>query len=163
MSKYIFLDIDGVLNSLDYFKSVKNIKGYKEINPEKVELLKEIVEQTGAKIILSSTWRDLAASETHEEHELYSYLLEMLRKFGLSIVDRTPYVKQNRPQEIKTWLQNSTHEDNVRFVSLDDDYPKEEYDKYGMGDCLVKTSFYAPDGGLNKEHVKRSIEILNGE
>ena len=59
MRKIIFLDIDGVLNSMDYFEQTKDCKGYTEINPEKVKLLKEIVDRTGAEIVLSSTWRDL--------------------------------------------------------------------------------------------------------
>ena len=58
--KIIFLDIDGVLNSIDYFEHTKHCKGYSEINPKKVKLLKEIVDRTGAEIVLSSTWRDLA-------------------------------------------------------------------------------------------------------
>lgn len=53
MRKIIFLDIDGVLNSIDYFAQTKGCKGYTEINPEKVKLLKEIVDRTGAQIVLS--------------------------------------------------------------------------------------------------------------
>ena len=37
MNKYIFLDIDGVLNSMDWFEQNKYIKGYTEINPDHVE------------------------------------------------------------------------------------------------------------------------------
>lgn len=162
MKKYIFLDIDGVLNCMSWFEQNKNKSRHTEINPEKVKLLKEIVDRTGAEIILSSSWRILNSSESQEEHDLYSYLLETLRKFGLFITDCTPYVNQNRPQEIKIWMQNNAQKSDTRFVSLDDDYPKEEYDKYGIGDCLIKTSFYAPNGGLNIEHVKKAIEILNG-
>lgn len=37
MNKYIFLDIDGVLNSMDWFEQNKYVKGYTEINPDHVE------------------------------------------------------------------------------------------------------------------------------
>ena len=162
MSKYIFLDIDGVLNSMDWFEQNKYTKGYTEINPGKVKLLKEIVDRTDAKIILSSTWRSLAAHDDKPEHEMYTYLRTSLEEFGLSISDQTPYIQQNRPQEIKAWLENNTNEDD-RYVSLDDDYSYDAYKECGIEKCLVKTSFYEPNGGLRKEHVEEAIKILNGE
>lgn len=58
--KAIFLDIDGVLNSDEYFDKISNldIQGIeKEIDIEKVKLLKEAINETGAKIVLSSSWR----------------------------------------------------------------------------------------------------------
>lgn len=58
----IFLDIDGVLNNRDTF--IRRYKEYLktkvltlEIDEEKVELLKSIVEITGYNIVLSSSWR----------------------------------------------------------------------------------------------------------
>ena len=162
MNKYIFLDIDGVLNSMDWFEQNKYTKGYTEINPEKVKLLKEIVDRTDAKIILSSTWRSLAAHDDKPEHEMYTYLRTSLEEFGLSISDQTPCIKQNRPQEIKTWLENNANESD-HYVSLDDDYSYESYKQYRIEEHLVKTSFYESDGGLRQEHVDKAIKILNGE
>lgn len=161
MNKYIFLDIDGVLNSMDWFKQNKGVAGHTEINPDKVKMLKEIVDCTGAQIILSSTWRSLAAHEDKPEHEMYTYLKTSLKKFGLSISGHTPCMQQNRPQEIKAWLENNINEGD-RYVSLDDDYSYEAYRQYGIEECLVKTSFYEPDGGLRKEHVEKAVKILNG-
>ena len=68
----------------------------------------------------------------------------------------------------KRYEENYISEDkeNIKYVSLDDDFSKEQYDKYGIGDCLVHTSFFCDDvseGGLQQEHVYRAIEILNGE
>lgn len=48
-------------------------------------------------------------------------------------------------------------------VCVDDDFRKGQYDVYGIGHCLVHTSFYEPNGGLRKEHVEKAIEILNGD
>lgn len=162
MRKIIFLDIDGVLNSMDYFEQTKDCKGYTEINPEKVKLLKEIVDRTGAQIVLSSTWRDLAQRENEPEHPMYTYLTDTLKEYGMEIADHTPYIGQDRSKEIKAWLDNQQDKD-VRFVSLDDDFPKHKYDEAGIGDCLVRTSFYEKDGGLRKEHVEKAVEILNWE
>ena len=160
MNKYIFLDIDGVLNSKDWFEQNKYVKGHTEINPDKVKLLKEIINNTGAKIILSSTWRSLAAHDDKPEHEMYTYLKTSLEEFGLSISDQTPCIQQNRPQEIKAWLKNNTNKGDY-YVSLDDDYSYEAYKQYGIEGCLVKTSFYEPNGGLREEHVEKAIKILN--
>lgn len=162
MRKIIFLDIDGVLNSADYFDTVKGCKRYKEINPEKVKLLKEIVDRTGAEIVLSSTWRDLGKRENEPEHPMYTYLTDTLKEYGMEIVDHTPYIGQERPKEIKAWL-NNQHDKDIRFVSLDDDFPKHKYDEVGIGDFLVRTSFYEKGGGLRKEHVEKVVEILNSE
>lgn len=160
MRKIIFLDIDGVLNSIDYFKQTKHCKGYSEINPEKVKLLKEIVDRTGAEIVLSSTWRDLGKRKDEPEHPMYRYLTDTLQEYGLKIMEHTPYIEQDRPKEIKEWLAAQSDKD-IRFVSLDDDYPEHKYDEVGIGDCLVKTSFYEEDGGLRREHVEKAVDILN--
>ena len=162
MRKIIFLDIDGVLNSMDYFEQTKDCKGYTEINPEKAKLLKEIVDRTGAQIVLSSTWRDLAQRENEPGHPMYTYLTDTLKEYGMEIIDHTPYIGQDRPKEIKAWLDNQ-QDMTIRFVSLDDDFPKHKYDEVGIGDCLVRTSFYEKDGGLRKEHVEKTVEILNRE
>jgi hypothetical protein len=62
-------------------------------------------------------------------------------------------------------LDNRVDKENIRFVSLDDDFSKEKYDIYGIGDCLVKTEFFCKDiseGGIQQRHVDKAIEILKG-
>lgn len=163
MRKIIFLDIDGVLNSMDYFEQTKNCKGYTgTINPEKVKLLKKIVDRTGAEIVLSSTWRDLAKRKDEPEHPMYTYLTDILQEYGLKIIEHTPYIDMNRPKEIKAWL-DSQPDTDIKFVSLDDDFPQQKYDEVGIGDCLVRTIFFKKDGGLQHEHVEKAIAILNQE
>ena len=160
MRKIIFFDINGVLNSMDYFEQAKDCKGYTGINPEKAKLLKEIVDRTGAEIVLSSTWRCLGKRKDELEHAMYTYLSDTLHEYGLEIVDHTPCIDQDRPKEIKAWLDNQKDKD-IRFVSFDDNYPKHKYDEVGIGDCLMRTSFFEKDGGLRQEHVEKAVEILN--
>lgn len=162
MRKIVFLDIDGVLNSVDYFEQVKDRKGYKEINPEKVKLLKEIVDRTESEIVLSSTWRDLGKRKNEPEHPMYTYLVDTLKAYGMEIIEHTPYIGQDRPKEIKAWLDNQQDKD-IQFVSLDDDFSQQKYDEVGIGNYLVRTSFYKKDGGLRREHVEKAVEILNQE
>ena len=56
--RIIFLDIDGVLNSELWYKEVKyaNLEE-KHFSPALVENLNTITDQTGAKIVVSSSWR----------------------------------------------------------------------------------------------------------
>lgn len=54
--KVIFLDIDGVLNSRTYDRK-RNWNEQTDIDETRLPLIKEIVDATDAKIVLSSTWR----------------------------------------------------------------------------------------------------------
>lgn len=164
MTKIIFLDIDGVLNSEDYFEKTNDCDEYTDINTEKVKLLKEIVDRTCAEIVLSSTWRTLSGTtENGSEHPQYTYLINSLANYGLEINSHTPHINNNRPEEISEWLKEHGGKDNIHFVSLDDDFFKFQYDKYGIGDCLVKTSFYGTENEFQKKHVEDAVRILNGE
>ena len=51
---YLFLDIDGVLNNYD---TTERCQGFIGIDPDKVKLLKHIIDVTHAEIILTSTWK----------------------------------------------------------------------------------------------------------
>ena len=60
MMKVIFLDIDGVLNSYEYFDKIENlnVQGIeREIDVNKIKLLKRAVDETKAKVVLTSSWR----------------------------------------------------------------------------------------------------------
>ena len=96
--KVIFLDVDGVLNSDEYFDKIRNldIQGIqREIDIEKIKLLKKAIDETGAKVVLCSSWR----------YTIY--------------VDTTPFLENKRGLEIKQWL--SDNENVEDFVILDDE------------------------------------------
>ena len=92
--KVIFLDVDGVLNS-NYSHSIStNEKGWMwdEISDFHLEKLKRIVDETDAKIVLSSSWRvyhPILTGETEITDELLKVLVEKFEKLGLSIYDVT--------------------------------------------------------------------------
>lgn len=110
--KVIFLDIDGVLNSDEYLDKVKNsdIQGIeRDIDVEKVKLLKRAIDETGARVVLSSSWRYTRNVR---------YLKELLANYEIR-VDSTPYIQDIRGLEIKKWLsENQGVED---FIILDDE------------------------------------------
>lgn len=160
----IFLDVDGVLNSSAYFKENKS-KGHADISDFHLQMLAKIYHTCNAKIVLSSSWRELDVEDLHV-YWMYQYLLDELARYDMEIIDKTPIVDMNRPLEIKTWLDNRPDKDEINFISLDDDWSKEHYDEYGIGDCLVKTRFFCHDiseGGLQQNHVDLAIKKLLGE
>lgn len=130
--KIIFLDVDGVLNSDEYFDKIQglDIQGIESaIDINKVKLLKKAIDATGAKVVLSSSWRYTKNA---------SALKKLLSDYGVYVVDSTPVVEHKRGLEIKRWLEyNSDVED---FVILDD----EVFDSY--------------DSGLMKKLIKMSKE-----
>lgn len=160
----IFLDVDGVLNSSAYFKENKS-KGHADISDFHLQMLAKIYHACNAKIVLSSSWRELDVEDLHV-YWMYQYLLDELARYDMEIIDKTPIVDMNRPLEIKTWLDNRPDKDEINFISLDDDWSKEHYDEYGIGDCLVKTRFFCyniSEGGLQQNHVDLAIKKLLGE
>lgn len=161
----IFLDIDGVLNSLPYFESIKGVKydKYNEISNFHLKKLSEIYHTCNAQIVLSSTWRELDDPLDMNYYPMYGYLVKSLEKYGMKIMSKTPVINMNRPLEIVTWLNNRNNKDSIRFVSLDDDFSEIDYAKYGIEDKLIHTKFFCNDiseGGLQQDHVDRAIKIL---
>ena len=150
--KVIFLDIDGVLNSDEYFDKIEglNIEGIeKQIDVEKIKLLKRAVEETGSNVVLSSSWRYTRNAQ---------YLKQLLLEYGI-LADSTPFMKNKRGEEIKGWLEE--HKDTEDFVILDD----EIFDSYD--EELMKKLIKVSNGngrsfgeGLQNKDVEEIIEKL---
>ena len=87
--KIIFLDIDGVLNSRVYDRK-RNWNEQTDIDETRLPLVKKIVDGTGAKIVLSSTWREHWDKNHEKCDEDGIYINNTFAKFGLEIYDKTP-------------------------------------------------------------------------
>ena len=137
--KVIFLDVDGVLNS------VQDRFSWTLESDKHLMLLACIVRRTNAKIVVSSSWRN---------YDLLDTLKERLNDFSMSIYDKTCYSEHGiRGLEIKERLDN--HRDVESFVILDD----EDFDiKSYFPNNLVKTSTKA---GLQKKDAEKCIAILS--
>ena len=150
----VFLDVDGVLNSLPFFNNSDS-----ELNPENVKNLAEICDRGNAVVVLASTWRELKGAPG-DAGKMYERLLCTLSEYGVLVIGSTPVLRNKRPLEIATWLKENGAD---RFVILDDDFPKCEYAEYGLGEFLVQTKFFCErleEGGLQKEHVEQVLSIL---
>jgi hypothetical protein len=148
--KVIFLDVDGVLNSKASWtvcdvipvKHAPQNKGAR-LDPLLVGRLRTILEATGAKIVVHSTWRD----------GLMEPLVDYLEAHGISeseIIGRTPLMGWRKHVEILAWL--SAHPEVTKWIVLDDMpiFPANHHN-------LLLTTW---DTGLQPGHVVRAIETL---
>lgn len=103
--KVIFLDIDGVLNCAE----TPNPRRFPYIVDSKLlARLNELVNWTGAKVVLSSTWRCDPIGLFAAKH------------WGIPFLDVCPDMPQSpRREEISFWL--ADHPDVTRFVVIDDE------------------------------------------
>jgi len=110
--KVIFLDKDGVLNSDEYFDKIQGLDIYGvecDVDIEKINLLKEAVDITGAKVVLTASARYTANAQK---------LIQLLREYQI-LLGLTPFINNKRGLEIKQWLLE--HPDTEDFVILDDE------------------------------------------
>ena len=122
--KFIFLDIDGVLNRVgteSELRTATKWHGYIGMEPELVKRFNKLVRQTKATVVLSSTWR------------LSKSWREDMKGNGLTckFLDRTPYLVDDdqmhmpRGKEIKAWLFDWQAENPTQtleaYAIIDDD------------------------------------------
>lgn len=174
--KVLFLDIDGVLNSENWFAyriycvknnmvnilmnfvdtDDRNIKHkLTMLDDRAIANLNRIIEETGCKVVLSSSWRS-----PNESENIFTQDLLKLKGFKYEFYDVTPRLwfsdfSIRRGEEIKFWLDKESEKHEIEsFVILDDD-----------SDMLPEqmNNFIHVDGqvGLTDRDVLTAIEILN--
>lgn len=149
--KVIFLDFDGVLNSVNT-PGVYGMDG-PMLEPEKMALLKQLVDATGAEIVLTTSWREHWSADPKECDSTGSRIRQIFAACGLRILDRTPELHTQREQEILSWLDG--HPEVRQFVVLDDRLMAHER----LNGHIVKTSFYF--GGMDGTDVRAAVKCLN--
>jgi hypothetical protein len=166
--RIIFLDIDGVLNSELYYKSERTKPDGEvlidprdawrcnDIDPLSVSYLNEIIDKTGAKVVISSTWRHLGI-------EKLQFILGN-RGFTGEIIGLTPRGCEGcvRGNEILGWVRSNKpligddYHDFNSYVILDDD-----------SDMLYwqRNNFILVDGyvGLTPSNAYKAIRTLEGK
>jgi len=139
--KIIFLDIDGVLNNFSSYTNKTTVVWESDC----VERLNKIVEKTGAKIVISSTWR-------FSRRHIDAYTNDMGIKG--EIIDKTPrstFFSACRGDEILEWI--NEHKEVEKFVILDDDSD--------MGDLFKYLIQINPEFGLTDSDVEKVIARFN--
>lgn len=154
MRKILFLDIDGVLNSKRYDDARRFEDG--NIDVSRLPLVKRIIDETSAEIVLSSTWRKHWSQDPDGCDPIGVSLNRLFAEYGLTISDKTPVLDAyDRVQEIRLWLE--AHGNEVKSLAVLDDH------RFGWGDLddyVARTDFYI-GRGLGEAHVEKVIRVLN--
>jgi hypothetical protein len=160
--RIVFLDFDGVLNSIAGWRDRALLLRQKlsrlewqarQLEPELVERLNQIIDATSAKVVVSSSWRHgFSADELQQILELAG--------FTGDVIDVTPdaqgegLFERRRPVAIYRWLEQYRERLQVSAYVVLDDIDMSDY----FGDEFVLTEHRH---GLQPQHVEKAIEVLN--
>lgn len=156
--KLIFLDIDGVLN--DWERPWRDVGDYDpQIVPRCVKAFNRIIRETEAKIVLSSTWRNLIISE-HMSLRGFQVFLTSHGVRGELIGYTREDGDEYRWQEIAAWLcdpklpSGECLKGKIYRYAIIDDTPEAFGGRPGVQTAGGK--------GLTDDDAEMVIEILNG-
>lgn len=147
--KVIFLDFDGVI-------TCHNSKW--SLMPDKMNMIRRICENTGAKIVISSSWRmnTLESTLAYITDSKTPYVDGNPYSLSEFTIDVTPNFDHNdygRGDEILNWLDR--HPEVINYVIIDDNtfdmLPSQE-------GHIIETSW---ESGIGEEDVETAIKILS--
>jgi hypothetical protein len=154
--KIIFLDFDGVI-------TIPSSRWH--LKASLIRNVRRIVDETGAKIVVSSSWRHgfpepsaEATARQMADRPKRCPRNAMLNWLSDNLYDCTPYFPdekysgQGRGGEIQTWLDR--HPDVENYVILDDDGDMLDSQLYHF----VQTNY---EDGLTEAETVRAIKVLN--
>lgn len=165
--KLIFLDIDGVLNTKWWYSQMdrnthRDKYGY-AFDPQAVANLRKIVEETGADIVISSSWKCMGLSQMEDMWKDRNLPGKIIGITPNSVSDEllidadidSMELFHIRGEEIKEWLKK--HGKRVcNYVIIDD------MDNMlpGQQSHFVQTN---PEVGITEDDAEKAIAILNKE
>ena len=152
MTKIIFLDFDGVLNT-EHYQDLLQYQGkpWQDeygafFDPKAVKQLKRIIDATDADIVVESSWKYLGLDAMKE--------LWKVRNLPGTIIDITPsLLGKNKGVEIASWLSKYAKQD-IRYVIIDDEYVI-------LDSQLPHFILTNPYEGITEEQANRAISMLN--
>lgn len=149
--KVIFLDIDGVLNSVQEAIANRGKGGsydYEGLSRIGVGLLRQLCEVTGAKIVVSSTWRS-------DGHEAIAGAFAVCGwrdvVFNKTIIGVTPHLPGVRGKEIQHWLEETPSCDSYVIIDDDSDMLDSQQDHFVKTDNTI---------GFNLYDMVKAMDIL---
>ena len=163
--KVIFLDIDGVLVTRSFWKQLElEDKNWLQkardgdhhhlFDPSCVANLNQLIEETGAKIVVSSTWRWLGKEKLIEIFKRRNVFGDII---GITTLERKQedslvYSGECRGLQIQEYIEE--HKDDIEnYVIIDDDSDMLD----SQLDNFVNTKF---DTGFNAIALEQALEIL---
>ena len=115
-------------------------------DPDCIANLRRIIDETGADIVVSSTWKDFMT---------YKEILEMweYRKLPGFVTDTTPTCSRKRGDEIDSWLEECNTE--CEYVIIDD-MDETQFNEH-QNDRLFVVN---PYDGLNEQTAEKVIQLF---
>lgn len=154
---YIFLDIDGVLNTYHHRIRQKQFAGKSSIHvwcPDSCRNIVRLCKEFNANIVISSNWKDqYQLEELKEIFERNDIPADYIMDLTPSEVERHSGAEY-RGREIQRWLDEHVP-DGVPYLIIDDDSTVLESQK----DHLVQVN--PEDGFANPQAVARARRILS--
>ena len=169
MMNVIFLDFDGVLDTIHY-------KEYSDIE-NKIKILADICKEYDCKVVIEASIKDSIDEETlSTENSWVQFIFDMFKKYNIECIGRTPTVKKKyssfmylpiwKEDEIRLYLYRHPEIDNYCVID-DDDLGPRNSDLNKVRNHLVKTIYYSKnyiEEGLlecHKEQVGKALEEEN--
>ena len=147
----IFLDMDGVLQSPRYCVAIGETGLLSALEPAAMHMLRNLVVESDAKIVLSSSWR-LGMDNPSTIKKIFQCC--GFKALAAAFHDdwKTRYISGYRGDEIADWLSN--HPEISNYLILDDDSDMLESQK----EHFVQTDHM---NGFLLEHYDQARKILN--
>lgn len=154
----IFLDIDGVLCTplsvrLNWLFRRPMERPF--FDPIALGLLRRLVRRTGARVVLSSSWRYSFEDEDPFMRAIRDHFYRTLEANGTPVWELAPILGRSKGEEIAAWLDQHP---GVHFVILDD-----RPDEF-TGTPALQTRLVTVDGmrGLRRADFRRALDLLAG-
>ena len=162
MKKVLFLDIDGVLNTCWWDRKTPVDKYGYAFDPNAVANLRRIVEETGASIVISSSWKCMGLSQMEEMWDVRNLPGKIIGITPNSVSDEllvnadidSIELFHIRGEEIKEWL--TRHGKHVSHYVIIDDMDNMLPEQQAH---FVHTN---PEVGITEENAVQAITILCG-
>lgn len=139
--KVLFLDVDGVLNTFRDYETIGDDVMFYRINRRCLDRLKNIIKETGCKLVLSSSWRVMKDGR------------ETLEKIGeLEFIGETDEDSGPRGFQIKRWLDKHPEVENYCIVDDDGDMMQNQLPHFIQTD---------PEYGITETIEYRIKYVLN--
>ena len=127
--------------------------GWCFVDDHLVQRLKDLLDLSGARLVLSSTWREGWHQENESLNDVsFTELRNKFREFNIEIFDRTGEMRQNRWQSIKEYMARPREDSIEHYVIIDDWDDMGEYSNH-----LVWTN---PSTGLTDDGIEEALRIL---
>lgn len=148
MRKILFLDVDGVLNSMQILREATT---HHALGDNHLAILKRIIDEIGCEIVLSSTWRCYTDSKRALRIEFQKHKIPLW-------TGQTPDLCGERWTEIQKWLVDNV-ETEAMVVIVDDDSDAE---LLGREPENVKSHFVQTDfkTGLDEQAFEKIINAF---